>query len=193
MKQDDAAAIEIDPVTLRARPVDTDAMLRRANALRALSADGDSPSDAAKSASEAAMLFVLAGELSQATPLFDFALARQSLDAHPYARTVTDIRLAQLHQFAGRLGAARELLEDVVLRCRNQAAAAPLLDFALQHLGKVLFDAGEDRLALANFRAALELRRAAGAADLIASTECAIAAVTARLAENFTQREGDTP
>lgn len=64
-----------------------------------------------------------------------------------------------------------------------------MLDFALQHLAKVLFDQGEDARALALFRQALELRQAAGASELIASTELAIAAVTRRAA-GHTPSEG---
>lgn len=177
-----AEAIEIDPVTLRAHPVDAGAMVRRAAELCALSGQAEDPLAAARFASHAAMLFVIAGHLEQARPLFDFALARQSADMHPYARTVTEIRLAQLHQAAGQLAKARVMLEELVHRCSTSAATRPLLDFAHQHLGKVLFDAGEDEGALASFRAALELRKVAGAADLVASTELALAAVARRLA-----------
>jgi uncharacterized protein HemY len=69
-------------------------------------------------------------------------------------------------------------------------AAQPLLDFALQHLGKVLFEARDYSGARAALREALARRRAAGAADLVASTELALGAVARALAAEATPAEG---
>ncbi|MCW4456630.1 tetratricopeptide repeat protein [Microbacterium sp. MPKO10] len=49
--------------------------------------------------------------------------------------------------------------------------------FALQHRGKVYFDQGEYALALEDFRAAVQIRRAAGASE--AQIESSLVAITA--------------
>lgn len=181
-----AEAFEIDRDSLRARPVDPAAMRARAAELAAQAEHHADPAEAARAASSAAMLWVLLDDLAAARPRFDFALARQPLDTQPAARTITEIRLAQWHQAAGELGTARRHLDALVARCRADGALQPLLHFALQHLGKVLYELGEHDAALACLREAYGLRQAlARAAELLASTELAIdtvhrAAVEAR-------------
>ncbi len=186
-------ATEIDPVTLRARPVDAAAMRKRAEALAAQSAWEADESQAARLASHAAILFVVAGSLDRARPLFDFALARQDAERQVHGRTITEIRLAQWFHYAGRFTPARAQLETLVERCRTSPAARPLLDFALQHLGKVLYEAGDCAAALVPLREALQIRRAGGATDLVASTELAVSVVTRALAETSMQGAGGEP
>jgi tetratricopeptide (TPR) repeat protein len=111
----------------------------------------------------------------------DFALARQSGAERLRDRTVTEIRFAQLAQFAGRLAEAQAFLESIIARCRTDPALESLLDFALQHQGKVLFDQGLFAAALDCFNEALEPRRIKQLPDLVASTELAIATTTREL------------
>jgi len=181
------AEYTIDPVTLRAQPVDAAAMERRARALQAQAAQAVETTESARSASHAAMLFTLLGQLEPAAALVEFALARQPLTSHLYDRTVTEIRHAQLHQFAARLPQAQALLQGVIARCRSEATASALLDFALQHQGKVLFDQGLYRQALGCFQEALVLRQLKKNPELMASTELAIATTTQCLDRTGTQ------
>jgi tetratricopeptide (TPR) repeat protein len=127
-------------------------------------------------ASEAGILFAMVGELERAERLARAALDRQS-DAR--ARAVTEIRLAQILQLRGRLPDAQRLLRAVAERCRT--FALPLLHVALQHLGKVHFEAGEMPQALACLEEALALRAKAGDPELVACTRQAIAAVGRRM------------
>lgn len=176
------AEYAIDPVSLRAVPVDAAAMAACARALEARAHGDSNPAEAARSASMAALQLALLGHHEQARQLVEFALARQPATQCPYDRTVTEIRGAQLQQLAGQLADAESLLAAIVARCRSDRNVERLLDFALQHHGKVLFDMGLHQRALECFQEALALRTARKDPELTASTELAIAAATRRLA-----------
>ena len=83
-------------------------------------------------------------------------------------RATATIRLAEAHRSFGRLDAAESLL-------RAALETGERRDFALQHLGKTLLDAGRRDEGVEVLEAALELRRAAGDPALVASTEQALA------------------
>jgi RimJ/RimL family protein N-acetyltransferase len=185
---DTDAAYTIDPVSLRAQPVDAAAMLTHAHSLQKQAMQHSDPAQGASRASEAALLFVLLGRHDDARELFDFALARQPASERLYDRTVTELRFAQLPQFAGQLAESESLFAELVARCRGEPRLHSLLDFALQHLGKVLFDRGEYGCALDRFREALALREAKDDRNLIASTQLAIAAAAVRLAATLSFR-----
>jgi tetratricopeptide (TPR) repeat protein len=171
----------IDPVSLRAKPVDPVAMEHCAHQLQDQAQQLADPIEGARRASYAGLLFALLGDCKSAKELIEFALARQSGAKRLVDRTVTEIRLAQLAQFAGQLVEAQALLDPIIARCRSDPALESLLDFALQHQGKVLFDQGLFATALDCFNEALELRRIKQLPDLIASTELAIATTTREL------------
>ncbi len=65
---------------------------------------------------------------------------------------------------------------ESALRQALEVAPPEIRHFALQHLGKTLFDRGSPADATAPLEAALELRRAAGDEALVRSTERALAA-----------------
>jgi len=182
------AAYTIEAVSLRAQPVDAVAMLAHARSLQTQAMQHTDRAQGARCASEAALLFVLLDHHDDARELFYFALARQPASERLYDRTVTQLRFAQLLQFAGQLAESESLLANLVARCRGEPSLHPLLDFALQHLGKVLFDQGEYGRALDRFREAMALREAKGDRELIASTQLAIAAATARHAATISFR-----
>jgi RimJ/RimL family protein N-acetyltransferase len=182
------AAYTIDAVSLRAQPVDAVGMLAHARSLQTQAMQHFDPAQGARCASEAALLFVLLGHPDDARALFDFALARQPASERLYDRTVTELRFAQLPQFAGQLAESESLFAELVARCRDEPRLHPLLDFALQHLGKVLFDRGDYVCALDCFREALALREAKDDRQLTASTQLAITAATARLAATISVR-----
>lgn len=87
------------------------------------------------------------------------------------------IRLGEAYRCADRHDEAVRILEEALLAARGSGA---YLDFALQHLGKALVDAGRPALAVAPLEEALELRRKGGDAELIESTERALARAVGR-------------
>src|SRR5262245_46488768 len=88
----------IDPVSLRAKPLDPVAMEDCARQLQDDTQQLSDPIEGARRASYAALLFTLLGKHEVAKELIDFALARQSGTERLRDRTVTEIRLAQLAQ-----------------------------------------------------------------------------------------------
>ena len=91
------------------------------------------------------------------------------------AVTTASIRLGEAHRCFDRLEEA-----EVCLRVALDGPA-DLRDFALQHLGKTLLDAGRTVEAAQALEAALELRLAKGVPVLVASTEQALAVARERL------------
>lgn len=88
---------------------------------------------------------------------------------------INRIRLAHVYQWMGDFETSTGMFDDLL--------AQPLSlfeDFLLQHAGKNAFDMGNYEQALTYFMEALVLRKAKGQADLIASTQMAIAAVHQR-------------
>lgn len=170
----------IEPGSLRAIPVNAEAMAGCAAALEIEAFAADSAAVAADKASNAAILFAMLDQLERAERLAGFALERLPEQGAAKDRTVTEIRLAQVLQRQGRLGEAMTLLEAIVEPCSCTSPLHFLQDFALQHLGKVQLDAGLPAKAIVSLRAALALRQSKGDPDLTASTRQALAA--ARLA-----------
>ena len=101
-------------------PVDAAAMAACAHSLRAQAEQHPDPTEAARLASQAAMMLTLLGQHEQARELAHFALARQPARERLKDRTVTELRLAQVHQFAGDLATAESLLANLVARCRDE-------------------------------------------------------------------------
>ena len=88
--------------------------------------------------------------------------------------TVATIRLAEAHRCFDRLDVAEGLLHSALETGERR-------DFALQHLGKTLLDAGRPGEAVEALEEALELRRAAGDRALVTSTERALALARERV------------
>jgi tetratricopeptide (TPR) repeat protein len=91
------------------------------------------------------------------------------------AVTTARIRLGEAHRCFDRLAEAEACLRVAL------GGPAGLRDFALQHLGKTLLDAGRTAEAAQALEAALELRLAKGDLALVASTEQALAIARERL------------
>jgi len=168
----------IDGDSLRAVPLDPRAMEHQAVVLEANASTLGPCVEAASQASMAAILFAMVGSLERAQTLLLGALEQLPQSTSHYARNVALVRLAQVHQLGGRLTQARELLEAVVKSCRALDALRPMLDFGLQHLGKILFEQGAYERSLLCLREALSIRESKGNSELIASTRLAIAAVS---------------
>jgi tetratricopeptide (TPR) repeat protein len=173
-----ATAYCIDAKTLRASALDPVAMRAYAQQLLAKApaqAQDDAP-EAARLYSCIAMYLGLVGDLEDAERLIVHAIALQA-DGAPVPLLISQIRRAQIVQMLGRPAEASQLLSIAVEQCRAHPELNILLDFALQHLGKVQFDLGRHEQALATFEEALALRESKADAELIASTRLAIQAV----------------
>ncbi len=156
---------------LRAVPDDLDEMHRAVDWLveRATSA---------KSAVERARMLGLAGgyagivgDVDRASRLLREAieLAQQAED--PKITLTLHIRLADAIAGSGRPQDAAELLETQILRIHEDPTLEPLRDFAHQHLGKALIEAGEIQAGIDHLEHALRIRQEKGDPDLRASTE----------------------
>jgi tetratricopeptide (TPR) repeat protein len=169
----------IDAFTLRAEAMDVNAMRAHANKLIDAARQHQDAIVKARLLSNAAVYFGIVGDTASAQNYIRKAIVLQP-DGEPAPRVVSEIRQAQLIQFDEKPLVAEQLLIDIVKRCRENSALSELLDFALQHLGKVQFDLARYEDALATFEEALLLRTAKSDAALIASTEMAIRAVKRR-------------
>jgi hypothetical protein len=129
-------AYRIDPKTLLAIPENTAGMQTRCEVLAAEAIVEPDSAIAAEKASKAGILLLLLGRSEDAKRSLEFALARQVDPLQLRSRTVTEIRLAQSLLRLGLGEEAVDLLCGVVERCRQESQLAPLLHFALQHLGK---------------------------------------------------------
>jgi tetratricopeptide (TPR) repeat protein len=113
---------------------------------------------------------------------------QQALDlARPQgARTsvlVNSLRLAHVYQWQDRFDLAEPIFLDAIRQCEAPGSElAEYLDYAIQHYGKCLFEMARYREAEVCFAKALEIRRAKGDDELIASTQWALDVVRARLA-----------
>jgi tetratricopeptide (TPR) repeat protein len=123
----------------------------------------------------------LLGDLPQAVPLLEEAVALARRQADPRRRAANLIRLATAYQYRNDHAAARPLFDDALALTRaHPAEAGTYEDFALQHLGKCLVEMGHLAEARACFDQALVLRQAKGDPGLLASTQEALTALAAR-------------
>jgi tetratricopeptide (TPR) repeat protein len=107
------------------------------------------------------------GHDSEAVEELECSLALATELGDPDLAAVATIRLAEAHRCFDRFERAEELL-------RSALELGPRRDFALQHLGKTLVDAGRTAEGVALLEEALELRLAAGDAELVSSTRLAL-------------------
>jgi len=89
-------------------------------------------------------------------------------------RAVALIRLGEAYRCADRPAESEKRLREALDVIDADADSNDLRDFALQHLGKSMVDAGRAYEALPLLEEALELRKAKGAPDLVASTALAL-------------------
>lgn len=178
--QHPGSAFVFDDATLRPVPVDRDAMTQQALLLESRALTAESPRAAATMASTAAALFAMLGALDRAEALLRGALRALEDGRDGRALVVARIRFAQVRQFQGHLSEATSILQAVVESCRASEPLHARLDFALQHLGKVLFERRLHADALACLTEALTLREAQSDPELIRSTRLAIMVVSKR-------------
>ncbi len=119
--------------------------------------------------------YYLLGEHQEAFPLLEeaLALARSLQDRR---REVANLlRLATAQQYAGSHSQAERLFRQA-LDLADTSHQTEYIDFIWQHLGKCLMEQGRVDEAIGCFEEALARRQRKGDADLLASTERALAA-----------------
>lgn len=115
----------------------------------------------------------VAGRLVEAEGVLNEALARARRRDDERLVIAALIRLGECHRCADAYPRGEPLLREAVDRAADQDGTL-YRDFALQHLGKLLIDAGRAAEAIPVLTEALRLRHAAGKAALVASTEEAL-------------------
>jgi tetratricopeptide (TPR) repeat protein len=116
------------------------------------------------------------GRLDQAVMHLERAVALARRLNRPKAEVANLIRLGEAHRNADDYAAAEPCFRAALDRIRDERDDLRAYEnFALQHLGKCLIDAGRAVEAISCLERALALRHAKGDADLIASTEVALA------------------
>ncbi|MFF7991603.1 hypothetical protein ACFZDG_17635 [Kitasatospora xanthocidica] len=108
------------------------------------------------------------------------AFLRQSLDlaaamGNTRAVVATGLNLADAHRYAGDVQTADALYRSALNTARSRHPE--LVDFALQHTGKHLMERGDLAGARDHLQQALRLRIAKGDAELVESTQAALARV----------------
>jgi tetratricopeptide (TPR) repeat protein len=150
---------------LREAPLDREAV---ENALSAATRALDAHPDDVKLLVYAGNAARILGRADESIALFERALAAAEGERASAAR----IGLGEAYRCADRPAEAVAQLEAALSEARHTGAH---LDFALQHLGKAVLDAGDQARAAALLEEALELRRHKGDAALIESSERALA------------------
>jgi tetratricopeptide (TPR) repeat protein len=119
---------------------------------------------------ETAELHTYAGQAARLLGRHELAIGHLSraLELAPSPRA--QIRLGEAYRCADRFADAERELREALLESQGTKDE----HYALQHLGKTLADAGRRFEAEAALERALELRRADGDAELVASTEAAL-------------------
>lgn len=184
MADDPALAWTIDGETLRERPKDPAAFAAAVDRLLdGIETARSQPAKLLAMLGRAAPLLRIAGRLDEARRTASAAIALAELLEDARAVYVNRIRLAQVLQWERRFDLSTPLFDQLVGEARCAPELAGLLDTALQHAGKNLFDQRHDAEAARCFREALRLRRDKGDAALAASSAQALEAAKARQRE----------
>ena len=116
----------------------------------------------------------IAGRLEEARLAASAAVTLADLLGDTRAAWLNQLRLAHVMQWQGRHDLATPFFERLVAQARAVGELSDLLDFALQHAGKDLFDQRYFAQAERCFREALEIRQRKGDASLIESSAFAL-------------------
>jgi tetratricopeptide (TPR) repeat protein len=155
------------------RAVDPESMLAAARALIATHKHAGASREAARARSGAGFMLLCAGHAEEAAALLRQAIDEQRLLADDEGRAASEMRLIQALQHLGQLDEALAQAEQVASELERRAS--PLLHYALHHLGKVQLQAGQVTRARRSLTQARALRQVLGHAELVDSTEQALA------------------
>jgi tetratricopeptide (TPR) repeat protein len=155
-----------------ARPADGDAVLAAASRAETLAAEAGDADARRRLLAYAGAGYRMVGRGDDAVPCLREALELAAGDPDPRAEVVALIRLGEAERCRDRFAEAEALLREALDRAKRLGSHE---DFALQHLGKCLVDAGAPDDAVPVLERALALRLERGDADLVDSTRRALA------------------
>jgi len=171
----------IDSESLCPVAVDATEMLKVAEELEQAAESADELKTKADLAGKAGWCFAVLTMHERAARLVEMVRSNLTLISDLKSKFTIEIRLAQIFQLNGNLQAALEILNVAEKACRQNSETAALLDFVLQHMGKVYYDQKEYVKALQCFENALNLRTQKNSNDLLESSQQAIEACNKRL------------
>lgn len=171
----------IDSESLRPVATDPQAMLKVAEELELAAENADNPKTKVDLAGKAGWCFVVLTMPERATRLAELVRSNLAFITELKSRLTSEIRLAQIYQLSGNLQTALEVLTAAEKTCHDNPDTVSLLDFVLQHLGKVHFDLKDYAKALQCFENALKLRTQKNSNELMESSLQAIDACKKRL------------
>jgi len=171
----------IDSESLHPFATDPQAMLKVAEELEQAAEKADDLKTKADLAGRAGWCFAVLIMHERAARLAEIVRSNLTLITDLKSRLTSEIRLAQIYQLSGNLQTALKKLTAAENSCRENSEAASLLDFVLQHLGKVYYDQKDYSNAMQCFETALELRTQKNSNELVESTLQAIEACKKRL------------
>lgn len=162
---------------LREVPVDPQAFAAEADRLvDEIAAKRSQPGEQLAALGRAIPALRIAGRLDEARLAASAAVALADLLGDSRAAYLNQLRLAHVMQWQGRHELSTPLFDLLVAQARSMAALEDLLDVALQHAGKDLFDQRRYAQAERFFREALEIRQRKGDAALADSSASALQA-----------------
>ncbi|MEU8545359.1 hypothetical protein AB0C52_36070 [Streptomyces sp. NPDC048717] len=165
--------------TLRMVPTDrerlTTAVAELRESLRAALPAGTDPARIRGLARWTGIGLMVLGEPHGAQTFLRQALALATAEGNGQAAIAAELNLADAHRYSGQAETAETHYRSALATARSRHPE--LLDFALQHLAKHLIEQGDLAQARTHLEEALQLRLATGNAELIDSTQAALAHV----------------
>ncbi|MEW6711863.1 MAG: hypothetical protein AB1403_18720 [Candidatus Riflebacteria bacterium] len=171
----------IDSESLHPVAVDGPYMLKVAEELEQAAENADDLKTKADLAGKAGWCFAVLTMHDRAARLVEMVRSNLTLINDLNSRLTSEIRLAQIYQLSGNLQTALELLTAAENVCLKNAEAASMLDFVLQHKGKVYYDQKDYSKAVQCFEIALKLRVQKNNSELLESSVQAIEVCKKRL------------
>ncbi len=168
------ALYEIDE-DLREAPKDLNLVLSRIDEVAAAMNEDVETEDRVRHLGELGFLYRTIGELDAAEAFLGEVMELiEEDDLGPRFYVIYGIRLAHVWQWQMRFEESNPMFDSIIEVCEKVTECQDLLDFALQHMGKNLFDQGRFDEAALFFEQALLLRLKKCDKKLIESTKRAL-------------------
>lgn len=171
----------IDSESLHPFATDPQAMLKVAVELEQAAEKVDDLKTKAELAGKAGWCFAVLTMHERAARLAEIVRSNLTLITDLKSKLTSEIRLSQIYQLNGNLQTALETITAAESACQENSEAASLIDFVLQHMGKVYYDQKDYVKALQCFENALKLRTQKNSNELMESSLQAIEACKKRL------------
>jgi len=171
----------IDSESLHPVAVEALGMIKVAEELEQAAEDAEDLKTKVDLAGKAGWCFAVLTMHERAARLAEIVGSNLTLIIDLKSKLTSEIRLAQIHQLNGNLLTALAVLTAAEKACHDNTEAASLLDFILQHMGKIYYDQKDFPKAVQCFENALNLRIQKNSNELMESSLQAIEACKKRL------------